>query len=391
MSIHSEEFRAPRSASAPAGARTAGALDDAPDPATAGAVANGAPEAPAGLTRPLTDAGLDDRVIWGIVEAAPDGIVMTDGQGQIILVNQRTEELFGYDRGELLGKSVETLLPVEQREAHQRHREGYADEPRTRAMGAGLDLRARRRDGSEFPVEISLSPLGDGGALRVIAIVRDISDRLAIEEETRRIRHSLAVTEDRERIARDLHDTVIQRLFAAGMGLQGTAARVDDTEARARLERAVDELDTTIREIRTAIFALQAPPDGGPGLRGDIIRLTNELRPTLGFAPRVQFDGAVEGVDPLIADQLLPVLREAITNVARHADASEVRVSVEVATDVVLRVLDDGVGVPPDVAGGNGLGNLRVRATQLGGTCDVVPRGDGGTEVRWAVPAVPPT
>jgi PAS domain S-box-containing protein len=378
VSIDSDEHRTPgpSSVTRPAGGGRAH-----------GHVTDGRAEGADGLTRPLTDAGLDDGVVWGIVEAAPDGIVMTDGQGQIILVNQRTEELFGYDRGELLGKSVETLLPDDLRAAHRGRREGYAHGPRTRAMGAGLDLRARRRDGSEFPVEISLSPLGTGGTLRVIAIVRDISERRAAEAETRRIRHTLAVTEDRERIARDLHDTVIQRLFAAGMSLQGTAARIDDPEARARLERAVDELDTTIREIRTAIFALQAPADGGPGLRGDIVRLTSELRPTLGFSPRVQFDGAVEGVDPAIADQLLPVLREALTNVARHAGASLVRVSVAVGAEVVLRVLDDGVGVPPDVVGGNGLGNLRARAEGLGGTCAVRPRPEGGTEVDWRVPA----
>jgi PAS domain S-box-containing protein len=342
------------------------------------------------MVRPLADAGLDDRIIWGVVEAAPDGIVMADLEGKVLLVNQRTEELFGYDRGELLGKSVDVLLPEALRAAHAEHRRDYAVAPRTRSMGAGFDLLGRRRDGSEFPVEISLSPITSDGATAVIATVRDISARLAAEEENRRIRHTLAVTEDRERIARDLHDTVIQRLFAAGMTLQGAAARVSDGEARARVEKAVDELDATIKEIRTAIFALQAPPDGGPGLRGELVRLTNELRPALGFSPRMQFDGAVEGIHPAVAENLVPALREALSNVARHAGASGVRVIVDVHDDVCLTVVDDGVGIPDSVVGGNGLANLRARAEELGGSCRAHQGDDGGCVLVWRVPAVPP-
>ena len=342
------------------------------------------------MVRPLADAGLDDRVIWGVVEAAPDGIVMADLGGKVLLVNQRTEELFGYDRGELLGKSVDMLLPEVLGEVHAEHRAGYSAAPRTRSMGAGFDLLGRRRDGSEFPVEISLSPITSDGATAVIATIRDISDRLAAEEENRRIRHTLAVTEDRERIARDLHDTVIQRLFAAGMTLQGTAARIADSEARARVEKAVDELDATIKEIRSAIFALQAPPDGGPGLRGELVRLTNELRPALGFSPRMQFDGAVEGIHPAVAEHLVPALREALSNVARHADASAVRVIIDVHDDVCLTVVDDGIGIPDAVVGGNGLANLTVRAETLGGSCTVRRGDDGGSVLDWRVPAVPP-
>jgi two-component system, NarL family, sensor histidine kinase DevS len=341
------------------------------------------------MARPLADAGLDDRVIWGVVEAAPDGIVMADLTGKVLLVNQRTEELFGYDRGELLGKSVDLLLPEALREAHRDHRMEFADGPRTRAMGAGLELRGRRRDGSEFPVEISLSPVTGSGPTAVIATVRDMTDRLVIEMENRAIRHQLVRTEDRERIARDLHDTVIQRLFAAGMTLQGAAARVTDSDARTRVEAAVDELDATIKEIRQAIFALQAPPDGGPGLRGELVRVANELRPALGFSPRLQFDGAIEVIDPLVAENLVPVLREALSNVARHASASEVRVIVTAHDEVALEVLDDGVGIPDSVVGGNGLGNLTARAENLGGRCAARRRDGGGSVLEWRVPAHP--
>lgn len=365
---------------------------DTPAPARTGQRTRPNPDLVDDLVRPLADAGLDDRVIWSVVEAAPDGIVMADITGKVLLVNQRTEELFGYDRGELLGKSVDVLLPDALQRAHAAHRADYSDAPRTRSMGAGIELLGRRRDGSEFPVEISLSPIfsGGGGGTAVIATVRDISDRLEAEEENRRIRHALAVTEDRERIARDLHDTVVQRLFAAGMNLQGAAARVTDLEARTRIERAVDELDATIKEIRAAIFALQAPSDGGPGLRGELVRLANELHPALGFSPRLQFDGAVEGIHPTVAENLEPALREALSNVARHAEASAVRVIVDAHDEVCLTVIDDGIGISDSVAGGSGLANLIARAESLGGSCSAHRGEAGGSVLEWRVPAEQP-
>ena len=146
---------------------------------------------------------------------------MIDGSGAIVLVNRQTEELFGYDRADLLGQSVEILLPERYREVHTAHRAHYQVEPRTRPMGAGLSLLGRKRDGTEFPIEISLSPLVVGGAHGAIAMVRDITDRLESERLLHEAAEALQLLEDRERIARDLHDLVIQRLFAAGHGAAG--------------------------------------------------------------------------------------------------------------------------------------------------------------------------
>lgn len=117
------------------------------------------------------------------------------------------------------------------------------------------------------------------------------------------------------------------------------------------------------------------------------MRLVDEQRPLLGFVPRVQFTGAVEGIAPAVADQLLPVLREALTNVARHAGADQARISIEVDREVVVRVADNGVGVPDDVIEGNGLPNLGDRAASLGGGCTVGRADGGGTLVEWRVPA----
>ncbi len=339
---------------------------------------------------------LASDVLRAMIDAAPDGIVMVDEDGTIVFNNRRAEELFGYEPEALLGRSVDELLPGELRAKHQIDRDRYRDQPRTRAMGTGLELCGLRRNGTEFPVEISLSPLRDGEQMRVIAAVRDVTSRRQTEQAVREseealqaAREELAITEDRERIARDLHDTVIQRLFAAGMALQATLGRVEDAASRARLEQTVDDLDETIREIRTAIFGLQAPADGGPGLRGDIVRVTNDARPTLGFTPRVHFSGAIESIPPEIAEQLLPALREALANVAKHAQSSAVRISVDVGSDVVMCVVDDGIGVAGSVAGGHGLPNLAERAEKLGGCFTIGPGPDGGTALEWRAPVTP--
>jgi signal transduction histidine kinase len=198
----------------------------------------------------------------------------------------------------------------------------------------------------------------------------------------------VAVIEDRERIARDLHDTVIQRLYATGMSLSATVRITEKPEVAERLRAAIDELDATMRDIRSTIFALQTADRGLTGLRSDVLRLTQRSENALGFAPKVSFDGLVDSVVPEgIGDHLLAALREALTNAAKHARATRVEVEVTVRDgDVVLAVRDDGVG--PGAGAGTGLGvrNLAERAALLGGSCTLTPRDGGGTEVCWRVP-----
>lgn len=199
----------------------------------------------------------------------------------------------------------------------------------------------------------------------------------------------LSLIEDRERIGRDLHDTVIQRLFATGLTLQALARRceVEYPEGSGRVLEAVDDLDETIREIRGVIFSLQ---DAGTstGLRARTMALCQELAGPLGRAPRIRFDGPVDLVtSPSIAEQAGKVLREALTNVARHAQATEVVVEV-VATPERLEVIvtDNGVGLPPRRReGALGLANLERRAADLGGSFSVGSN-DKGTTLQWVVP-----
>jgi PAS domain S-box-containing protein len=467
---------------------------------------------------PALSQPLGDDFSWRLLDAAPDGVLVVSGSGEIVFVNQHCTDLFGFPTGDLLGRRVEDLLPEELRSAHRAHRTRYRAAPTVRGMGTDLMLRARRADGSEFPVEISLSPLTIGDDLFTVAAVRDITDRVEAQDYLRRVLHTLdasdegvfifdattlrysyvndgavrltcysrdelltmtplhlnpngtekqyrelvhqleanpdravarqarllrkdghevavektfqsappghdgtrwivtlardvtarleaeeelrrsqdalreaehvmVLAEDRERIARDLHDTVIQRLFGAGLNLQAAMA-VADERMRGRIESTIQDLDETIKELRMAIFSLQGSGAAAPGgLRGRLLAVVTESGDSLGFEPRLQFDGAIETMDEQIAANLVPTLREALANVARHAQARNVRVAISVGDVVSLTVTDDGVGVPDEVIGGRGLSNMADRASTMGGTMELTNQPSGGSRLLWSVPA----
>ena len=198
-------------------------------------------------------------------------------------------------------------------------------------------------------------------------------------------RERLAVVTDRERIARDLHDVVIQRLFATGLRLRGIALRAADSGLDEPLDQAVDDLDRTIKDIRATIFELQNRQDSS--LRAEIRSLAREYAPLLGFAPDVVTVGPIDtAVTPAVREQLLPVLREALSNVARHASAEHAEIEVRAdAHELRLIVGDDGVGLstPGDESG---LRNARRRATELRGTLELTVNQPRGTRLVWTVP-----
>ncbi|MFD5637979.1 GAF domain-containing protein [Streptomyces sp. NPDC127077] len=251
----------------------------------------------------------------------------------------------------------------------------------------GALLTPRPRDGRQFT-----------GTERTVATQFASQAALALMmAESRRDRERLAVYEDRDRIARDLHDLVIQRLFATGMMLESAQRRSDVPEVRRGVGKAVDELDVTIQEIRTAIFALrQGPAETPSGLRTRVLREINMAAVPLGFHPGHHFAGPVDTqVGELIAKNLIAALRETLSNAFRHAGASRIEVSVDADVllpdgrpGVRLAVADDGVGIPE---GGrrSGLKNLKRRAESLGGASWYGPgigEGGGGTTVVWQVP-----
>jgi signal transduction histidine kinase len=211
-----------------------------------------------------------------------------------------------------------------------------------------------------------------------------IALELAASQERRR---SLAVHRDRERIARDLHDLVIQRLFGTGLTVQSLLPRMP-AELRGTGDEVVAELDAAIRDLRAAIFALQRP-GAADGVRGRLVDAVRSAVPGLGFEPRIRLEGPLDTVVPEeVATHLVAILAEALTNVARHAQASEAAVTVRASAGrLLLQVDDDGVGPPTaSTVPGNGLRNMRSRARELGGALDVDRRPGGGTRLAWQVP-----
>jgi signal transduction histidine kinase len=240
---------------------------------------------------------------------------------------------------------------------------------------------AEKLDADEFSEE-------DGDILQALALAAGtVIDNARLHAKV----GELGVATERARIAHDLHDTVIQRLFATGLSLQSTVRMVHTPEALRVIHTAVDDLDDTIRQIRTSIFALEPLPVGRRSPRTRVLELCAESVRSLGFEPSVSVSGPIDTeVSEHVAGHMLAVLREALTNVARHAHASRVHVSLVVAEHRLrLTVTDDGVGLPA-VSGpaSRGLTNMAERAKLLGGTFSIVPGDGGGTEMSFEVPLV---
>jgi signal transduction histidine kinase len=243
----------------------------------------------------------------------------------------------------------------------------------------------RRHGAAPFPepeVAFAASFAAQAGVALELAASRAEAERLSLYQ-------------DRDRIARDLHDLVIQRLYATGMSLQGTMPMISRPEVATRVSHAVDAMDETIKEIRGAIFALQVRDAGvRPDLRAEIVEMVEEMTPMLGFAPSLRLGPGLRAqAGGEVTDQALAVVREALSNAARHAGASQVDVTVDVDHDGILSVLviDNGTGIPPE-ARRSGLRNLANRAEKLGGELRLGPAQPGakapGTRLEWRVPTV---
>lgn len=200
----------------------------------------------------------------------------------------------------------------------------------------------------------------------------------------------LTILAERERIAHDLHDHVIQRLFAAGMDLQGTLARARSPEVADRLNRTLDDLQTIIEEIRTTIFELKSPTAAGGDFRHRIQRVVADLTGDRDLVTTVRLDGPMSAVGAELADHAEAVTTEAVSNALRHSGASRLTVTISVADLFVLDVIDNGGGIPAGNARRSGLANMARRAEQLGGSCEITSPPEGGTRVHWIAPLLGP-
>lgn len=334
----------------------------------------------------------DSALLTHAVDYAPDGVLIVDEAGVIVYANRSMLVLAGAD--DLVGVNVDQLVPEGVRRRHANLRRGYTRAPTRRPMGAGLELSMRRLDGVMVPVEISLSPF-DHGAAYVITAVRDISDRLEGQRRLQAANEQLALVSERERIGRDLHDVVLQHLYGMGLSVQAIASTLEP-EPAARLEEVIDDIDRIISEVRTIVFTL-----GTAGQRGslgqELADVVAQASRVLGFTPSLRIVGPVESaLHDEVRTEMVASMREALGNVARHAEATQAQVMVELADDcVVMTVTDNGVGPPTDktaLRAGHGLTNLQSRAAAFGGQCTLSARGGGssdtvnGAVLRWSVP-----
>lgn len=327
------------------------------------------------LTRIAVVPSQDDK-FRALLEAAPDAMIIVDGGGTMVLVNGQAERLFGYSRGEMIGQKIELLVPARFRGRHPQHRGGYVAEPLVREMGSGLELYALRRDGTEFPVEISLSPIDTEEGPLVTSAIRDITERRAARQK--------------DLLLKEIHHRVKNNLQVISSLLKLHAERMQVPEAR----DAFDDAQQRVRAIALLHEVLHDSRDGGPvDLESYARSLIASVRRLVGSGPELIID--ITGVS-LSLDQAMPcglILNELVTNALKHAfcdddttSARRIRVHAErQADDVVLEVADNGRGIPPDVRPGSlGLHLVRTLARQLDGKVEF--HADAGTRVRVVFP-----
>ncbi|SED27812.1 GAF domain-containing protein [Amycolatopsis tolypomycina] len=262
------------------------------------------------------------------------------------------------------------------------------------AYGLGADLgpalAVRLRSGEStagvlLAIRASGAPGFDEHELQLVSAFADQAALALRDAESQATRRELDVAVDRDRIARDLHDHVIQRLFAVGMGIEGTRRRTDSPAVTARLTRHIDQLQDVIEEIRSAIFALHSRPGAGRGLRARLQNAITDGCADSAIHTTVRLSGAFDRVPAGLAEHAEAVVREAVSNVLRHARAAELAVTVSLDEDLVVEVSDTGIGMPEAVAR-SGLRNLAQRAAEAGGSLRLERPADGGTCLRWTVP-----
>lgn len=316
--------------------------------------------------------------------------MVVDAAGRILDVNPAAERMFGYEREEILGAEVETLVPEGARPGHRREREEYAADPEARPMGIGLELRGVRKDGTEFPVEISLSPVEVEGELRVVSIVRDVTDRRRLQEfGAGTVR---AAEEERRRIARELHDDTAQRLAGLLIRLR-LARRARDPEERDRLlDEVREEVLASAEAVRRIARGLRPPALEDAGLGTALYGHVRQRLESSALEASVEIEPVEDRLDEESKLAVYRIVQEALSNVVRHAEAETVRIRVYGKDGhVVAEVVDDGRGfaIPESVDGldgGLGIVGMRERAAIAGGELELESVPGRGTTVRVRIP-----
>ena len=351
---------------------------------------------------PITERKGAEEKFRRLLEAAPDAMVIVNGEGRIVMVNAQTKKLYGYRREELLGMTVERLMPERFRQPHLGHRKRFLDKPQVRHLGTGLVLYGLRKDGTEFPVDISLAPLETEEGILVISAIRDITERKQLEmdlrltqDKLRTLAHALMAEgeETQRRMARGLHDGFPQKLAAIGLRF---------STLQKKLPSASRSLNTEVRSISREIQAFEE----------EIRQFARGLHPAilehLGLIPALQAEcGAFSTAHKIpvrfshsnipkklpaeVSLALYRIVQEGLQNVARHAGSTT---SIQVIlrcteTGVELTIRDNGSGFDPESAKqrkGLGLISMEERARAVGGNFSITSTLRKGTEIKVQVP-----
>lgn len=326
-----------------------------------------------------------------IFEVSPDGCLIVDDAGRIVGANARAEELFGYTRDALIGMDVEQLVPMGLRPHHRSLRAQFQDAPRTRDMGSGLELRARRKDGHELPVEIGLSPLRTSSGMYVVATVHDVTDRARLRAFGSGLLQG--AEEERQRLARDLHDDTAQSLSALLLRLQ-MARRTGDRERREQLLAEMHgEILRASESVRRILQGLRPPALEEAGVVAAIrAHLRNSFADS-GLNVELRADPVEELLSPEGRLALYRIVQEALSNAVRHARAQNLRLRIRALEEAVLAtVTDDGRGFDmnessPEHGKALGLLGMQERANIVGGRVDIESTPGRGTTVRIEIPS----
>jgi PAS domain S-box-containing protein len=340
---------------------------------------------------------VDNEILRQLVEAVPDGFLVVNTQGQIMRVNARIEEMFGYTRFELAGRPVELLVPEDMRQGHLRDRRIYQHEPLPREMGHARDsnsLLGRRKDGSEFPVSVSLSPAETQHGIYIVAMVRDVTAQLELVSERNALAIELETEQERQRIGMDLHDGIMQEIYATALTLELALEDIAEPEVEGRkgVERAINQLHNTTRNIRSYIFDLR-PRQFTGDLPSAIEDLAREFQQNSQINCGVGLGSNLPELDMETAVAFYQIVHEALSNIQKHARASFVQILLRRTSKAFwLEVIDNGVGFDTTAEVGQqhrGLRNMVTRCKNAGADLHFISAPGKGATIRIELPLAP--
>ena len=345
-----------------------------------------------------------EKRLQTMIERAPDAIVYVTQDGTIDSVNQQTEMIFGYDRDELIGQSLEVLLPERFRNQHGQHQTGFFNEPRVRPMGTGLELYGLRKDESEFPLEISLSFMELEKGIVGCATIRDITDRKRAETKLQRTQKELfnlsrhliqAQEEERRRIARELHDHLGQELALLSIGIEQLHRKAPESQAQSaeRLQEMARQIRKVSSQVQDLSHQLHPSQLTHLGLVAASRSLCKEVARTSGIQIDFSHSDVPNSIPQDVSISFYRVLQESLANMVKHSGAGEARVELTGSSgEIQLHVRDSGVGFDPEGSRetfGLGLISMRERMNLVGGELLIESRPSGNTWIKACVPLNP--